>query len=70
MSKSRKQITDSMGKRVLIEKLHCKRCKYNWWPEMDAKTDKPKCPKTCPHCKSPYWDKAIERPTVSQARKK
>jgi len=39
-----------MQKRV-IEKLHCKRCGYEWWPKAPDK------PMLCanPTCRSPYW---------------
>ena len=31
-------------------KHNCKRCKYEWESVMER-------PKTCPRCKSYYWDK-------------
>ena len=34
-----------------MEKLKCKRCGHQWYPR------KPKKPKVCPKCKSPYWNK-------------
>lgn len=35
----------------VIRILHCKRCLHKW------PTRKLNNPKTCPKCKSPYWDK-------------
>lgn len=34
--------------------LECKRCGYQWLPR-----NKSKKPKTCPKCKSPYWQKPL-----------
>ncbi len=31
-------------------KNKCKRCEYEWTSELER-------PKTCPRCKSYYWDK-------------
>ncbi|MEM3171947.1 MAG: hypothetical protein QXE82_00215 [Candidatus Nitrosotenuis sp.] len=59
-----------MGKKVVVEKLHCKRCHHEWWPEVDPTADKVKEPKNCPRCKSPYWNRPVIRKSVSEARKK
>lgn len=34
--------------------LECKRCGYQWMPKTENRK-----PKTCPGCKSPYWEKPI-----------
>jgi predicted Zn-ribbon and HTH transcriptional regulator len=33
-----------------IVQLTCLRCGAEWWPRTPEK------PKTCPKCRSPYWD--------------
>jgi predicted Zn-ribbon and HTH transcriptional regulator len=40
--------------------LNCKRCGHEWYPA------RPKLPKVCPKCKSPYWNK--ERKNKGQER--
>jgi NAD-dependent SIR2 family protein deacetylase len=42
---------------IVIPKLSCTRCKdkktgdpFSWIPRVEH-------PKTCPNCKSPYWDR-------------
>lgn len=62
-------MVEQMGKVVKVEQLHCLRCDHFWWPRLNEK-GKSVLPKNCPYCKSPYWDKPIERQTVSDARKK
>jgi len=37
-------------KEETIKKVFCHRCKYEWFPRIMTQ------PKTCPRCKSPYWD--------------
>jgi len=54
--------------KLIIEKLNCKRCGNNWWPKIED--DEVTTPKSCPKCKSPYWDRKITRPEISVARKK
>jgi len=34
----------------IVKFWKCTRCHYEWHPRMDDK------PKTCPKCRSPYWD--------------
>jgi hypothetical protein len=34
-----------------MKKLTCKRCEHAWYPRSE------KIPITCPHCRSPYWNK-------------
>lgn len=35
---------------VVISQLHCLRCDHDWYPR------KAELPKTCPKCRSPYWN--------------
>lgn len=35
----------------------CNRCKHSWWQRT------PESPRSCPKCKSPYWNKARIRTT-------
>lgn len=35
----------------MIDRLVCNRCNHEWIPRKDE------LPKTCPKCKSPYWNK-------------
>ena len=39
---------------VIVKKLHCLRCGYEWIPKYEGKI-----PKNCanPKCNSPYWNK-------------
>ncbi len=60
---------DDLGKKITIEQLECLRCKHKWWPRVSDKGET-EIPGTCSKCKSPYWDKPIERKSVSEARKK
>jgi predicted nucleic acid-binding Zn-ribbon protein len=38
-----------------IKKVKCTRCGYEWYPRSET------LPERCPHCKSPYWNRARER---------
>ena len=38
-------------KEIKLPKLRCLRCNHEWHPR------KEEMPKTCPNCKSPYWDR-------------
>lgn len=38
-----------------ISRLNCNRCHHTWMPNSE------KMPKTCPHCRSPYWNKKRKR---------
>lgn len=49
---------------VRVRGYCCERCGHVWVPRLGRK------PVICPKCKSPYWDRPVERLTVSQARKK
>lgn len=42
---------------VAITKLRCLRCEHEWYPR------KAELPKTCPKCRSPYWN----TPRLNQA---
>jgi len=37
--------------KLSVKAYKCERCSHEWQPR------KSKYPVTCPHCKSPYWDK-------------
>lgn len=56
-----------IGANVNIKGHKCYRCGYEWRP-----FDIEKLPRTCPNpkCKSPYWDRAVERESTSKAVKK
>ena len=58
-----------LGKRIQLDQLECLRCGYKWFPRVshDGRVDEPK---TCPKCRSPYWNKPVERKFVSESRKK
>jgi len=45
---------------IKLDKLKCKRCGWVWIPRKEEK------PLTCPHCRSPYWDK--ERKIVANKK--
>ena len=51
-------------KRKFDLNLKCKRCGHGWIPRSE------KLPAVCPKCKSPYWNKLVERFSVSENRKK
>jgi len=53
-----------MKDKIDIPYLKCTRCKHKWVPR------KPQPPKECPKCRSPYWDRPIERKKVSKIQKK
>ena len=46
-----------------LTSLNCKRCPHLWFPRSQKK------PKRCPKCGSPYWDRDIAYPTISQKQK-
>lgn len=43
--------------RVMIEGFKCARCGWEWPPMRNRDV----LPAVCPHCKSPYWDRARTR---------
>lgn len=45
-----------MSEAITIPTLHCERCGHKWRPRV---TDV----KTCPSCRSPYWDTPKTRKT-------
>jgi predicted Zn-ribbon and HTH transcriptional regulator len=55
-------IEKKFGKNVLILGNKCYRCSYEWKPSNLEKEVK-----TCPSCRSPYWDKPLERKNVSNS---
>jgi len=41
----------------MVEAYQCDRCGYIWFPRKRVEDEEePELPKTCPHCKSPYWN--------------
>lgn len=40
------------AEQLVIRRLACLRCGHLWVPNSESK------PRVCPHCHSPYWDKA------------
>jgi len=40
---------------IELPTLKCKRCGHSWHP------NRPKLPKVCPACCSPYWNKEYSR---------
>lgn len=60
---------NDLGRKVTIEELECLRCSHRWWPKIND-DGKSVHPGTCPKCRSPYWEKPIERKSVSESRKK
>lgn len=38
-----------------VSGLRCERCNHEWIPKQVA------LPHTCPHCRSPYWDRPRQR---------
>lgn len=53
------------GANVDIKGNRCSRCGYEWRP-----LDLENIPETCPKCKSPYWQKPLQRESTSKAVKK
>lgn len=41
-------------KKITVWGYVCERCGHEWVPKS---IDEDRKPRTCPHCKSPYWDK-------------
>lgn len=41
----------------------CERCSHIWVPRSERE------PTVCPKCKSPYWDRPVERKSVSDAKR-
>jgi len=54
----------SSAKIVRMIQYKCLRCGKVWIPRIKT------VPKTCPKCRSKYWDKKIERQSVVDAQKK
>lgn len=44
-----------MDNNLPLPVLHCKRCGHDWIPK------KPRYPRVCSKCKSPYWNKEYSR---------
>lgn len=54
-----------MDEKIVINKLKCERCGHTWVPRGTVV-------KTCPSCRSPYWDvpKVNKNAKQSQGEKK
>jgi len=52
--------TEEHIKVVEVNKLHCLRCGFEWFPRYQHKM-----PRTCANCCSPYWD----TPRINKTRK-
>ena len=50
--------------RIIIQGYRCQRCNHHWAPRNGTGYRDKEDPKTCPRCKSPYWNK----PRVNRAR--
>ena len=50
--------------RIIIEGYRCQRCNHHWAPRNGTGYRDKEDPKTCPKCKTPYWNK----PRVHPAR--
>jgi predicted Zn-ribbon and HTH transcriptional regulator len=53
-------IMGRMGKKVVqVVVYRCERCGYEWQPRQRHGNGEPT---TCPHCRSPYWNKPRRKP--------
>ena len=50
--------------RIIIEGYRCQRCNHHWAPRNGTGYRDKEDPKTCPKCKTPYWNK----PRINRAR--
>jgi len=50
-----------MEESVTIHKLTCERCGHSWVPRVQTV-------KTCPNCRSPYWDTPKQKKKVTQSQ--
>jgi hypothetical protein len=42
---------------IQVNAYQCDRCGYIWYPRSRMAVEgEPELPKTCPHCRSPYWN--------------
>ena len=64
-----RSVAVELGKKVHVEQLECLRCSHKWFPRISQEGEVDK-PKTCPKCRSPYWNKPVQRKFVSENRKK
>ena len=46
----------------MLETRICNRCGHEWGLRYKKSNEEKTEPKTCPKCKSPYWDKERKRP--------
>jgi len=54
--------------RIKVDAYQCDRCGYIWFPRKRADGGEPEPPKTCPHCKSPYWDTPRKNKRAGEAK--
>lgn len=62
----RREANDGHMPIVKVEAFQCNRCKHTWLPRSFPKMEPPR---TCPSCKSPYWDVARTRTLTDKAAK-
>ena len=62
--KTGKGVKEFRMPRIIIEGYRCQRCNHHWAPRNGTGYRDKEDPKTCPKCKSPYWNK----PRINQAR--
>jgi len=49
--------------KIVLTQLECTRCPHKWFPRSTE------LPRVCPKCTSPYWNKPIERKSVSKIQR-
>lgn len=54
---------------IIIKAIICTRCNKKQYPQLNSKTGKTTIAKYCLFCKSPYYQKPIQRPTTSNSSK-
>jgi hypothetical protein len=50
---------------ITVMGFRCERCEYEWVPR-DPESE----PKTCPKCRSPYWDRPRRKPSYEDFKAK
>ncbi|MBT9164868.1 MAG: hypothetical protein DDT23_00879 [candidate division WS2 bacterium] len=61
MSLTSENLSNAKRFNIELKQLLCKRCLHEWLPR---KTEV----RTCPKCRSPYWDRKKERPYVRKTK--
>lgn len=54
---------------IEVTLYECERCEYQWVPRKTLDEDQP-LPKTCPSCKSPYWNTPRRNPKNGKKKSK